>query len=167
MDRTQRLSALGPVRLRLLDCLGGNSRWAPGYFDPPPDTDVFEAFRSYVQRLGAQWGTLTDPTALSLLAAARLMIGEVAAAGEILDRLPDKPIKLDHGAGSCLVAAPQTLRAALPLPAEFADSSRWVAGSDAQKALLAWLSTHQDRLQWDEKDGRYVDASDWSSPRPA
>lgn len=158
MDRTQRLNSLGPVRLRLLDCLGGNSRWAPGYFDPPPDANIFDAFRSYVQGLGAHWATLTDPPAVSLLAAARLMIGDLAAAREILERLPEKPIKLDHGAGQCLVAAPQTLRAVLPLPAELSDSSRWLAGSDEQKALLAWLSEHEPHLRWQEESGGYTAA---------
>lgn len=160
MDRTQRLNALGPVRLRLLDCLGGNSRWAPGYFDPSPDVDVFDAFRDYVHGLGAKWGTLDDPTALSLLSAARLMIGDLAAAREILDRLPEKPIKLDHGAGQCLVAAPQTLRAVLPLPAQLSDSSRWLAGSEEQRSLLDWLSAHESRLHWHEKSGSYTDTSD-------
>jgi hypothetical protein len=156
MDRTQRLTPLGPVRLRLLDCLGGNSRWAPGYFDPPAEGNIFDAFRGYVQGLGAQWGQLTDPTAVALLAAARLMIGDITAAREILERLPEKPIKLDHGAGQCLIAAPQTLRAALPLPAELSDSSRWLAGSDQQKALLTWLSEHERNLRWQEESGSYT-----------
>jgi len=35
MNRTEQMAVLGPLRSRILDCLGGNSRWAPGYWDPP------------------------------------------------------------------------------------------------------------------------------------
>ena len=75
---------------------------------------------------------------------------------EIVDHLPAKPIKRDHGAGQCLVAAPQTLRAVLPLPPELSDSTRWLAGSDEQRALLNWLSAHEKHLQWQEMSGSYA-----------
>ncbi len=84
------------------------------------------------------------------------MIGDISAAREILARLPETPLELDHGAGHCLVAAPQILRAALPLPSELSDSSRWLAGSDEQKALLTWLTAHESLLHWHEKTGIYT-----------
>ena len=34
MDRDAQLAPLGVQRLRVLDCLGGNNRWAQGYFQP-------------------------------------------------------------------------------------------------------------------------------------
>ena len=79
---------------------------------------------------------------------------------EIVDRLPAKPIKRDHGAGQCLVVAPQTPCAVLPLPAELSDSTRWLAGSDTQKALLNWLSAHETHLHWQERSGSYAAAND-------
>src|SRR5205809_462586 len=66
MDRTSRLSPLGPQRLRLLECLGGNSPHAPGYFVPAADVDIFSAFRQYVELLSEHWAAESDPHAASL-----------------------------------------------------------------------------------------------------
>lgn len=156
MERTERIAALGPLRARILDCLGGNSRWAPGFFDPAPAADVFGAFRGYVHGLAGRLGTAPDPTTLSLLAAARLLTGELAAAREIVERLPRTPPRLDHGAGHCLTAAPEVLRAVLPLPPELSDSRRWLAGSHEQATLTRWLSEHEKGLSWRERDAVYV-----------
>jgi len=156
MNRTEQMAVLGPLRSRILDCLGGNSRWAPGYWDPRPDADTLASFRTYVQGLGDRWGSLTDPTSVSLLAAARLLIGDITAAHDIIERLPDKPVKLDHGAGQCLVAAAQVLRASLPLPADLTDSTRWLEGSEEQARLKAWLAIHERALRWVEEQGVYL-----------
>ncbi len=155
MDRDARLSPLGGQRLRVLDCLGGNNRWAPGYFEPDTDADVFSAFRTYVARLSETWAAESEPSALSLLAAARLLTGELAAAHTIVDTLPAAPVALDHGAGVCAAVPVRALSTVLPVPPALADSRRWLAGSPAQAALRAWLSEHAAQLQWREAAGIY------------
>jgi hypothetical protein len=155
MDRTTRLSHLGPQRLRLLECLGGNDPRAAGYFAPAPDVDVFGAFRQYVESLSLRWAAERDPLTVSLLAAARLMTGDLAAAGVIVDHLPAEPAKLDHGAGICVVVPLYTLRTVLPLPHDLSDTRRWVAGSAEQAALRRWLSQRGSDLRWVEDAGEY------------
>jgi len=155
MDRTARFLPLGLQRLRALECLGGNSPQAPGYFAPAADVDIFEAFRRHVARLSQQWAAESDPMTVSLLAAGRLLCGELTAADVILDHLPAQMIKLDHGAGSCLVLPVYALATALPLPATLTDTRRWLAGSAEQTALRAWLNEHRDALHWVEADGVY------------
>ena len=124
--------------------------------EAPADVEPLTSFRAYVQGLGDRWGSLTDPTSVSLLAAARLLTGDIAAAHDIIEHLPPKPVKLDHGAEQCLVAAPQVLRATLPLPAGLADSTRWLAGSEEHARLKAWLADHERALQWMGKQGVYA-----------
>ena len=148
-DRMTRLSPLGSQRLRLLDCLGGNTRFAPAYFSPPPGVDVVEAFDSYVAELSVRWARETDPLAMSLLAAARLLTGDASAARVIVNRLPPTYPKLDHGAGFCLIVPQQAITATLPLPPELADTRRWLADSPEQSALRSWLDQHEQQLLWD------------------
>lgn len=154
-ERVARLSALGPQRARLLDCLGGNTRLAPGYFSPPPGADVIEAFTHHVADLSTRWSGETDPLTVGLLAAARLLTGDAAAARPIVDRLPTAPARLDHGAGYCLVAPQQALAGALPLPQELSDIRRWLADSAEQAALRAWLDRYEPHLRWDRAAGVY------------
>jgi hypothetical protein len=155
MDRTARLSPLGLQRLRLLECLGGNSPRAPGYFAPAADVDIFTAFRQYVDRLSEQWKSEPDPHAVSLLAAARLLTGDLSAAGVILDHLPAKATKVDHGAGICLVMPLFALSTAVPLPPDLTDTRRWLDASAEQTAVRAWLTHHRDDLRWVEDAGEY------------
>src|SRR5688572_3016445 len=132
MERTAWLSSLGFQRLRLLECLGGNNPRLPGYFSGPTDEDVLSAFRQYVIRLSRQWAAEADPLTVSLLAAARLLTGDLSAAHVVVDHLPAQPVKLDHGAGYCLVTPLVALSTALPLPPELADTTRWLAGTPEQ-----------------------------------
>lgn len=155
MERSARLAPLGYQRLRLLDCLGGHDRRAPAYFDPPPDSDIFSAFAAHVQHLFAQWAGEAEPLAISLLAAGRLMTGDIAAARSIVDHLPVKAFELDHGAGYCVTAPLDALNATLPLPEHLRDTKRWVAGSPEQERLRAWLDGHEHRLHWLEEGGVY------------
>lgn len=155
VDRESRLSPLGTQRLRLLECLGGNDRWAQGYFEPDVGSDILEEFRRYALRLSDAWASASDRVTVSLLAAARFLSGDPSAAQLIVDHLPAQPIKLDHGAGICLVLPLHVLSAALPLPATLHDTRRWLAGSPEQRALCAWLAEHRGRLRWSEADGRY------------
>jgi hypothetical protein len=119
------------------------------------DVDVFSAFRGYAQRLSREWASATDPLTASLLAAARLLTGDLSAAGMILEHLPGTATKLDHGAGFCLVAPLHALSAALPLPRDLTDVTRWLADSPEERAIRAWLSEHGDDLRWVEADGVY------------
>jgi hypothetical protein len=154
MDRTARLAPLGFHRLRLLDCLGGNSPHTPGFFAAGED-DIFSAYRHHVQALWARWGAEPDVSMQSLLAAARLLIGDLAAAHVIVNNLPETAFALDHGAGFCVVAPLHALRAALPLPQELADTTLWIARSAEQEALRAWLTRHGRELHWDETAAEY------------
>jgi hypothetical protein len=155
VDRTAHLAPLGLQRLRLLECLGGNDLRLPGYFVPPEDVDVFAAFRLHVERLSRSWASERDPVVVSLLAAARLLTGDLAAADVILDHLPATPIELDHGAGICLVAPLFALSTSLPLPEPLTDTRRWVAGSPDQARLRGWLAEHRRDLRWADADAQY------------
>ena len=156
MDKkSDRLLPLGYQRLRLLACLGGDIPSAPGYFNPSSDADLFSAFRDYVARLSQRWSKETDPLSISLLAAARLLTGDLDAAMTILDHLPAKAVKLDHGAGYCVVMPQTALHTALPLPSTLADINLWLVGSPEQDQLRGWLTANRPRLVWDETDGIY------------
>jgi hypothetical protein len=156
MDRFARFSPLGLQRLRVLDCLGGNSRFGLGYFEPAADADIFKAFADYVAQVSQQWAAETDPHVISLLAAGRLLTGDLAAADVILDNLPAEAFKLDHGAGICVVMPLYALSTSLPLPGSLRDTDRWIAGSDEQAALRTWLVEHRNKLRWVEADGVYL-----------
>jgi hypothetical protein len=155
MDRYTRILPLGFQRFRILDCLGGDWPRAQGYFDPPADTDIFKAFADHVTTLSRLWGTETDPVTVSLLAAARLLTGDLAAADAIVENLPAEPFKL-MGARFCPLAPFHALSAVLPLPADLEDNYRWVEGSAEQAALRIWLAEHRDKLRWVEIDGIYL-----------
>lgn len=155
MDRNTYLLPLGIQRLRLLDCLGGNSPHAPGYFAPSFDVDVFVAFRQYIARLSERWAETADPSSMLLIAAARVATGDLPAARIIINHLLAEIPKLDHGAGFCLLTPFYALRAALPLPKDLTDTDRWLAGSAEQAALGAWLTEHASNLRWDEASGAY------------
>jgi hypothetical protein len=155
MDRTDFLAPLGFQRLRLLDCLGGNSPSAPGYFSPDANCDVFAAFSTYITDLSSRWGSESDPLTITLLAAGRLLTGEIAAAKVIIDSLPARAFKSDHGAGYCVTAAVNSLNAALPLPADLKDTTRWLAGSPEQERLRSWFSEQKSKLRWSQAEGVY------------
>jgi hypothetical protein len=153
MDRIARLQSLGRHRVQVVECLGGNSRLVPGtYFDPPADVGIFDAYRAYV----AQRSINPDPLNIPLLAAARMLTGDLTAADVILDLLPAKAYQLDHGAGMCWVKPQNALNAALPLPSELGHIDRWLAGSAEQAALRTWLAGHRDKLSWVESPGFYL-----------
>jgi hypothetical protein len=166
MDRITRLTPLGLQRLRVLDCLGGNVRSSSSYFEPAADADIFDAFGAYVGYASRE--SAADPywLTVALLAAGRLLSGDVAAAEVILDRFPDETMKLDHGAGICLVTPFYALSVALPWPAELQYSGCWIAGSDTQAALRAWLAGHRDRLVWRRIEGVYLPRADLRRSRP-
>ena len=145
LDRDAWLAPLGLQRFRVLDCLGGTDPRSPGYLERPPATDVFAAFRSHVQMLSRRWDNRHEQTT-RLLAAARVLIGDLGAADVILDRLPATAYRLDHGHGHCNVADIYALSVALPLPATLKDTTRWLAGSGEQAGLRSWLSSYRVHL---------------------
>jgi hypothetical protein len=156
MDRLARIQSLGRQRARVIECLGGNGKLVRGaYFEPAADIDILDAYRTYVARMSAS----PDPLNTALLAAGRLLTGDLTAADVILDHFPATAYRLDHGAGICLVTPQNALKAALPLPSQLQDIDRWLAGSPEQAALRAWLTDHRDRLRWFDASGFYL-------PRP-
>jgi hypothetical protein len=58
---------------------------------PPADADIFEAFADHVRQLSQLFAAETDPLTVSLLAAGRLLTGDLAAADVIIDNLPLRP----------------------------------------------------------------------------
>ena len=154
-DRTAQFLPLGYQRLRLLGCLGGDSPAMPGYFDPAPGTDIFAAFRLYVVHMSQVWAEETDQMTISLLAAARILTGDLDSAEVVVDHLPVKAFKPDHGAGYCVVMPQTVLTSSLPLPTGLTDINRWRAESAVQSALRLWLRQNRDKLIWDEKSGVY------------
>lgn len=153
--RRELLAPLGSLRLRVLACLGGHDPRVPGYFDVAEDVDVLAAFRAYVERLAQRWASERDPVAVSLLAAGRLLAGDLSAAATILDHLPAQAFALDHGAGICVVVPLHALSAALPLPEDLRDTRQWVAGAPQPRALRAWLDDHRAELRWIDGAGVY------------
>jgi hypothetical protein len=132
-DRSTWFLPLGYQRLRLIGCFFGDNPRSPNYFEPTPVVDIFEAFRHYVERMSRVWAAESDPFAL--FAAARFLTGDLNAAEVILDHLPVKAVKLDHGAGYCLVIAQNILHTSLPLPADLKDINRWLEDFTEQAAL--------------------------------
>jgi hypothetical protein len=145
---TSHLLPLGYQRLRLLGCLGGNIPHVPSYFNPAQGTDIFEAFRQYVTRTMDTWANETDPLSISLLAAARLLTGDLDATDIIIDHFPGKAFKLDHGAGYCIILPQSALKTSLPLPAELIEKDHWLANSKSQAALRTWFKTNRGMLPW-------------------
>jgi hypothetical protein len=154
-NRTSHLLPLGYHRLHLLECLGGDIPHVSGYFNPVQGPDIFEAFRHYVARMSDTWVNEADPLSISLLAAARLVTGDLDAAEIIIDHLPGKAFKLDHGAGYCIVMPQTVLKTSLPLPVELTEIGHWIANSKDQAALRTWLKNNRERLSWCEKAGVY------------
>ncbi len=156
MDRFIQFEPLGLRRNLLLDCLGGHTPQAPGYFEPDAGLSIFAAFGRHVAELGRQPAFASDAMTALLLAACRLLTGELAAAELIVENLPVAAHQGRFGQRYCPLMPFRTLSAALPLPPDLADPDRWLAGSAEQAALRAWLTEHHDRLRWVEADGTYV-----------
>jgi len=164
MDRIARIQSLGRQRGRVIECLGGNSRLVRGaYFDPAADIDILDAYRAYVARMSAS----LEPLNMALLAAGRLLTGDLTAADVILDHLPAETYRLDQGAGICWVTPQNALKAALPLPSHLQDIDRWLAGSAEQAALRAWLGGHRGRLRWFDPPGFYLPRATEQPGQPA
>jgi hypothetical protein len=122
---------------------------------PAPGTDIFEVFCAYVIRMSEMWVNETDPLDVSLLAAARLLMGDLDAAEIIVDHLPEKAVKPDHGAGYCVFMPQSVLCTSLPLPANLTYIDNWLADSKDQAVLRTWLKTNRGRLSWCENTGVY------------
>jgi hypothetical protein len=163
-ERTKRLEPLGYTRLRILGCLWGDVPSFPQYLELAPGDDVFRAFEAFVQRMIQLSAESDEPPTRALIGAARLLVGDVAGAHEVLDHLPATPVRLDQGAGYCMLVPTLAMLAALPLPENLRDRARWLAGSSEEADLRAWLGQHHGRLVWDEAAGRYSIAKDDTTP---
>ena len=124
---------------------------------PPPDEDIFVAYRIYIAQVTDSLGDyVDDPGWRPLIAALRLLAGDIDAADAIIDALPVEPIVLDHGAGHCLVAPYDALASALPLPEDLKKHPRvWTRGSIAERRLRDWLAGCRERLVWDDATAAY------------
>jgi len=87
----------------------------------------------------------------------RLLSGDLYFADVVLDNLPAEPHVLDHGSGRCQILAQQAMAYILPLPESLKDypERTWLADSQVQADVRAWLNEHRDKLKWDEKKGVY------------
>jgi len=153
----ERLRPLGFLRIRSLGCTGGGYKLSPAYFYPPEDIDIFTAYRNYAVRIWEEFHTQSHGYGLSLLALARLLSGDLDAADVIIDNLPAEPYRIDHGAGYCVVLPQNGTAAILPLPKTLKEfpGETWLAGSQVQADVRAWLNEHRDKLRWDEKECLY------------
>ncbi|WP_299436360.1 hypothetical protein [uncultured Rhodospira sp.] len=142
--------------MRILSCVAPVGPGAQG-FAPEPGDDIFAAYRAYAKQIAERWRADPDLDPLSriLIAALDLLAGHIDAANEILDELPTAPIKLDHGAGYCLVAPFVVLAAVLPWPDALKNTATWIRGSETEQALRDWLEAHRNRLAWDDEAGTY------------
>jgi len=153
--RTEILKPLGFHRNRLLSCLGADLPHTSSFFQPDPDVDPFTAYRNFVEGLSAQWAAASDRATVTLLAAARLLYGELSAASTIVDHFPQRPIRTDRDAGICLLSPHYALAATLPLPEALRDTSAWLAGSPQQTALRSWIEEYAANLRWNQPAGVY------------
>ena len=156
MDRNAWLAPLRLQRFRVLDCLEGNQIRSPGYLAFARGVDAFNAFRTHVETLSRRWADEPHGQTRQMLAAARVLVGDLAAADTVIDGFPVRAYELDHGHGYCNVAHLYALSAALPLPTDLRNTKHWLAGSSKQAALHAWLAVHRNALRWVEEDGTYV-----------
>ena len=154
-----RLAPLGLLRLRVLSCLGGDTRVLPQYVPTPgPEQDVFAVYRVFAQQVNEQ---LRGEEGLqALLSTARLLTGDISGADDILNTLRNELVELDHGAGYCRVIPSVAILQALPLPKTIPQPKpNYVAGSPEQAQLRAWLAEHRAELVWDEVKGVYTSST--------
>lgn len=154
----KQIETLGEARAMVIDCLGGNGRFTPVRFVSAGDAEFIPAYRAYVLELARLSPPDAQPITALLLAAGRLLLGELGEADRIIDGFPSEAQRLDHGAGYCNVAHLFALRSALPLPDHLLETTRWTAGSSKQAAMRAWLDANRAKLRWVESAGAYVTA---------
>lgn len=151
----QQLAPLGHMRLRIVGCLGGDMPSLPQYLKLAPGETAFAAFRRFVARMAQSCSADRDPATRGLIGAARLLVGDLAGADEILEHLPPTAVTLDQGAGYCGVLPARALQAALPLPESLRQAPSVLGGSREQVELRAWLERHASSLVWEEARGAY------------
>lgn len=152
----QQLAPLGHMRLRIVGCLGGDMPSLPQYLKLAPGETAFEAFRRFVAHMTQICSADRDPATRGLIGAARLLVGELTGADEILEHLPPTAVTLDQGAGYCRVLPARALQAALPLPESLRQAPSVLAGSREQAELRTWLEGHERSLVWEEPRGAYA-----------
>ena len=84
-EQTQQFAPLGHTRLRIVSCLGGDMPSLPQYLKLAPGQTAFEAFREFVARMTQICSADRDPATRAVIGAARLLVGDLAGASEILE----------------------------------------------------------------------------------
>ena len=152
----QALEPLGPFRQQVISCLYGTPMSKPpNRFVVNESETLFEAFRRFVTQREATAQPELVPFEGLVLAAGRLLTGDLAGADRIIDLLPETPHVTDHGAGKCLLMPARVLRSVLPLPNTVGDPDRWTAASPEQRLLRIWLAQNRAQLNWVESAARY------------
>ncbi|MCL2716773.1 MAG: hypothetical protein FWD68_19985 [Alphaproteobacteria bacterium] len=153
----ERIRPLGYFRMLSLQCTMSDIPASGRYFAPPEGADVFIAYRTHAILLWEQFRDASDPISVAICSLPRLLSGDLEIADVILDRLPDEPYVTDHGAGYCMVLPVRATAAVLPMPEALKERApqTWLAGSQRQADVRAWLNEHRHRLQWDDKEGVY------------
>jgi len=140
-----------------LECTFSDNPAYGRHFAPSEGADVFVAYRNHAIRLWEQFHDASDPLTVVICSLPRLLSGDIDIADLILDHLPEQPYVTDHGAGYCLVLPVRATAAVLPMPEALKDRApqTWLAGSQRQADVHAWLNEHRHQLQWDDKEGLY------------
>ena len=163
----QALEPLGPFRQQVIACLRGDMVGTGAYrFSVGEGENLFEAFRRFVMEREAIAPPDLDGVHRSILAAGRLLTGDLAGADCIIDLLPETPHVTEHGAGKCKLMPARVLRRVLQIPDDVGDPDRWTAGSQ-QSTLRVWLARNRAQLVWLEPEGRYHHVGTPASPRGA
>ncbi|MCL2716884.1 MAG: hypothetical protein FWD68_20600 [Alphaproteobacteria bacterium] len=153
----ERILPLGYLRLHSLQCTFSHSPKYGHYFAPPEGADVFIAYRNHAIRIWKEFAADTsDPLEVVIFSLPRLLSGDLDTADLILDNLPEQPFT-QRGAGYCLGLSIRATAAVLPMPEALKDEAprTWLAGSQRQADLRAWLNEHRHRLRWDDKECVY------------
>ncbi len=151
----QTLEPLGPFRQQVIACLRGDIGSRTRRFSPTDGDGLFDAFTRFVLAAEASAPASLDGVGKSILAAGRLLSGDLSGADRIIDLMPERPHVTEHGAGKCLLMPARVLRNILPLPNDVGNPDRWTAGSPDQAALREWLAEHRHQLRWMEIEGEY------------
>jgi len=156
----QKAQRLGRWRVLSLEYTGGNRPTAYFYFNPPEDIDIFTAYRDHASRIWDKFHEKEAGNGLADLALLRVLSGELDFADLIVDNLPAKPTRFENARGVMFALPQYAMANILPLPETLKERPHktWLAGSQVQADVRAWLKEHHDKLKWHEKEGVYREA---------
>lgn len=149
------MQPLGVNRQRVVACLFGDMASYGHMFDPEGQTSVLEAFREFVLDRQTRWSSSTELFHHAIVAAGRLLTGDLSGADRIIELLPERAHVTEHGAGKCLLLPSRVLKSVLPLPSDLGNPDSWIAGSHEQAVLRTWLEQQRGRLHWLAAEAEY------------